>query len=734
MSESICYRAFQSAVLAVGSAELVKQCIRLSGSLLYVGNLSYQLTGRLVIMAIGKASLGMLRSLYDILHIKMDLAICCLPEYAGDDEDGNYAQLMGIGESSFMQNPRVKLFFGDRSNLPNQEVVKGSELAYQTALSLTADDLLLVALTGGGSALLTLPKQFHNERLTLDDLVHTTKLVSSAGADIQQLNAVRSCLDELKAGGLALAAYPAKVVSLIVSDVIGDPIQYIASGPTFIEASTTQSQRVQRCVEILRHHDVWDKVPEKIREYLESELSESNSRETRHPRVTNLVIGNNMVALNSAAKSVETETLISNSESQGRYVLPIILTNEFCGDATENGRLLAELLWYTARYILKLLENDSHSLAVVPKEAGRSDEKLQELLAQLAKTATASGNNLAQTSLILNACLQVASALAKAPKNAYGGIVFLLGGEATVVVPHKINSNTSVEGGRCSHLALSAAIRWFELMQGCESPTSVDIGLLAGASDGLDGPAARGGGMWVSASDTVCTENTYREAKEELRRCNSYGFFRKNHTGTTLPARLTNTNVMDLLIGHHDSLFVCVTVVHWILGEMAQWLEREFTDRIVPGSNPTSASRLPLSRLGRPGNIPALVFPSGGMAARHPRNATAKWLDPHLKRRQTSEQLSLLVIAFILRCQLIRSSSKCIKWHTEHVTKPAQLMQCDGGEMVQWLEREYTDRKIRGSNSTSASRLPLSRRGQYPSPRDPSGGMAARHRKGAIAE
>ncbi|GAA37290.2 glycerate kinase [Clonorchis sinensis] len=456
------------------------------------------------------------------------------------------AQLMGIGESSFLRNSRVKLFFGDRSNLPNQEVVKGSELAYQTALSLTVDDLLLVALTGGGSALLTLPKQFHNDRLTLDDLVHTTKLVSSAGADIQQLNAVRSCLDELKAGGLALAAYPAQVVTLIVSDVIGDPIQYIASGPTFIEASTTQSQRVQRCVEILRHYDVWDKVPEKIREYLESELSESNSRETRHPRVTNLVIGNNMVALNSAAKSVETETLISNSESQGRYVLPIILTNEFCGDATENGRLLAELLWYTARYILKLLENDSHSLAV---EAGRSDEKLQELLAQLAKTATASGNNLAQTSLILNACLQVASALAKAPKNAYGGIVFLLGGEATVVVPHKINSNTSVEGGRCSHLALSAAIRWFELMQGCESPTSVDIGLLAGASDGLDGPAARGGGMWVSASDTVCTENTYREAKEELRRCNSYGFFRKNHTGTTLPARLTNTNVMDLLIG-----------------------------------------------------------------------------------------------------------------------------------------------------------------------------------------
>ncbi|KAG5450326.1 hypothetical protein CSKR_110185 [Clonorchis sinensis] len=104
--------------------------------------------------------------------------------------------------------------------------------------------------------------------------------------------------------------------------------------------------------------------------------------------------------------------------------------------------------------------------------------------------------------------------------------------------------------------------------------------------------------------------------------------------------------------------------------------KREFTDRKVRSSNPTSASRLPLSRLGQPGSIPALVLPSGGMA-----------LD--CKR-------------FIINL---------------------------GASWTKWLEREFTDRKVRSSNPTSASRLPLSRLGQpgsIPALVLPSGGMAVR--------
>ncbi|KER26991.1 hypothetical protein T265_05896 [Opisthorchis viverrini] len=107
-----------------------------------------------------------------------------------------------------------------------------------------------------------------------------------------------------------------------------------------------------------------------------------------------------------------------------------------------------------------------------------------------------------------------------------------------------------------------------------------------------------------------------------------------------------------------------------------RWLEREFTDRKIRGSNPTSASGLPLSRLGQPGGIPALVLPSGSMAARHQKNMS-RWF--------------------------------------------------------KWLERESTNWKVRVSGPTCASRLPLSRLGQpasIPALVLPSGGMAARHRKG----
>ncbi|KAG5441728.1 hypothetical protein CSKR_110671 [Clonorchis sinensis] len=91
-------------------------------------------------------------------------------------------------------------------------------------------------------------------------------------------------------------------------------------------------------------------------------------------------------------------------------------------------------------------------------------------------------------------------------------------------------------------------------------------------------------------------------------------------TNTTSKVRETLHNFQCLSL---DSILVIVTKLRERAGWL-KWLEREFTDRKVRGSNPTSASRLPLSRLGQPGSISALVFPSGGMAARHRKGVTAE--------------------------------------------------------------------------------------------------------------
>ncbi|KAG5454445.1 Heteroproteinous nuclear ribonucleoprotein L, partial [Clonorchis sinensis] len=171
-----------------------------------------------------------------------------------------------------------------------------------------------------------------------------------------------------------------------------------------------------------------------------------------------------------------------------------------------------------------------------------------------------------------------------------------------------------------------------------------------------------------------------------------------------------------------------------------KWLERERTDRKVRGSNPTrSASRLPLSRLGQPGSIPALVLPSGGMAARHRKSATAE--------RYTAILTGACCHVPASRNTFSPSSSSSLRsppdllYRLSTVTGLEKVLMCEEYKngriegppsrlIAQRLERERTDRKVRGSNPTrSASRLPLSRLGQpgsIPALVLPSGGMAAR--------
>ncbi|KAG5442555.1 Sodium-coupled monocarboxylate transporter 2, partial [Clonorchis sinensis] len=145
-------------------------------------------------------------------------------------------------------------------------------------------------------------------------------------------------------------------------------------------------------------------------------------------------------------------------------------------------------------------------------------------------------------------------------------------------------------------------------------------------------------------------------------------------------------------------------VRHLAYPEMAQLLEHEFTHRKVRGSNPTPVSRLPMSGLRQTGSIPALVLPLGGMEARHRKVATAERYPDTSARRNT----------FLISLTTICGSGL-------------------GARGLKWFERELTDRKVHGSNPTSASRLPLSRFGQPGSALVlPSGGMTARHRKGVL--
>ena len=121
-------------------------------------------------------------------------------------------------------------------NEPTPEGVAGAEQILRLVESLGPDDLCLCLISGGGSALMPAPV----EGISLADKLAVTRHLSAAGANIEQLNTVRKQLSRLKGGGLLRACRAGRLVSLIISDVLGDPLDIIASGPTVPDSSTPQ--------------------------------------------------------------------------------------------------------------------------------------------------------------------------------------------------------------------------------------------------------------------------------------------------------------------------------------------------------------------------------------------------------------------------------------------------------------------------------------------------------------
>lgn len=154
------------------------------------------------------------------------------------------------------------------------------------------NDLVICLLSGGGSALLSYPRP----GLSLRDKQKTTGLLINCGATIKEVNAVRKHISRVKGGGLARIAYPATVVALILSDVVGDAIETIASGPTAPDPSTFAD-----CMAILERYRLRNRIPQPVREIVEKGIRGELPETAKHDdaifaNVTNVVAGNNHLA------------------------------------------------------------------------------------------------------------------------------------------------------------------------------------------------------------------------------------------------------------------------------------------------------------------------------------------------------------------------------------------------------------------------------------------------------
>ena len=230
----------------------------------------------------------------------------------------------GLAVTKFASSLSRKLYPVIESGhpVPDARSLHAGERVLEFVSSLQEDDTLVCLISGGGSALMTLPY----EGITLDDIQSMTRALLSCGARIDEINTIRRHLDRVKGGGLARAT-KAHVISLILSDVIGNPLEAIASGPTAPDPTTKAD-----ALAILKKYDIARRVSNSILQTLESGslLPDSRQQAVELQNVQNIIIGDNGLAARAASQQAQLEGFHAE-----------ILANDLQGEARDVGVMLA---------------------------------------------------------------------------------------------------------------------------------------------------------------------------------------------------------------------------------------------------------------------------------------------------------------------------------------------------------------------------------------------------------
>jgi len=277
-----------------------RSLVSLSGDTLSVGDLAFDLTqrGRIYVLGAGKGSLPIARALEDILGERIADSLVIVKE----------------GQESGTRRVRLR----EASHpLPDERGYEAAQDMVQLATRATAADIVFCAFTGGSSALAPYPVA----GVSLQEKRQVHKLLLESGASIREINAVRKHLSQIKGGRLALAIFPAEIVNLTVSDVTGDPYDYITC-PTVPDTSTFADAR-----EVLDHYSLWGRFPTSAAEYLLGATVElENPRDFgEHPVHTFLLVRSGAVCEAAAEKARELGFAAH------------ILTTEMEGDSTAEG-------------------------------------------------------------------------------------------------------------------------------------------------------------------------------------------------------------------------------------------------------------------------------------------------------------------------------------------------------------------------------------------------------------
>ncbi|MBI2278462.1 MAG: DUF4147 domain-containing protein [Candidatus Brennerbacteria bacterium] len=286
----------EAGLSAIDTKTAIRTWVRLEDDLLVVRDQRVPLdpAGKFVVVTIGKCALAAARVLEEVFRDKIDDGVVLAPRPLGDSKIGS---------------GKLKIFFGSHP-FPTRANMEGTHAIVDFLNGLSERDTVLFVISGGGSTLLCDPA-----RDSCEDETNMLRHFFAAGVDIREINTLRKHLSRARGGWLARVAYPAQVVSLVFSDVAGDDLGSIASGPTVRDTTSVTDAET-----ILEKYNLPNLV-----------LTETPKEEKYFARVLNTLFLSNADALQAMAARAEREGFTSR-----------VVTSALAGEASAAGTMIAE--------------------------------------------------------------------------------------------------------------------------------------------------------------------------------------------------------------------------------------------------------------------------------------------------------------------------------------------------------------------------------------------------------
>jgi len=291
---------FNASLKAVDPVNAVKRFLKKIDNKLIVKDVAHNLSSydNIYLVGFGKAAAAMARGVEEVLGANLKAGIVSV----------KYGHLDRV-------SPRIKINEAAHP-LPDEAGMRGAKEMVDFLRQRNERDLVIGVISGGGSAILPLPC----EGITLAEKQETTKLLLACGADIKEINAIRKHISQVKGGQLARITQPATLITLILSDVIGDPLDSIASGPAAPDQSTYND-----CWAILQKYDLLGKIPAAVERHLKSGVDNlipdtPKAGDPAFSKTHNIIVGSNWEAVAAArdyAQNLGYHTIVLSTFVEG---------------------------------------------------------------------------------------------------------------------------------------------------------------------------------------------------------------------------------------------------------------------------------------------------------------------------------------------------------------------------------------------------------------------------------